>query len=124
MLTIIQTDKAPRAIGPYSQAIEYNGLLFVSGQIPINPVSGNIESDTIETQAKQVMENIQAILEINNLDFSNVIKTTCYLLEMNDFSKFNEIYASYFISKPARACLSVKELPKGSLCEIECIAYK
>lgn len=114
----------PKAIGPYSQAIEYNGLLYVSGQIPIDPLSGIIEGSEIESQAKRVMENIQAILEVNNLNFTNVVKTTCYLLEMSDFSKFNEIYASYFVSNPARSCISVKELPKGALCEIECIAYK
>ncbi|OOM11923.1 RidA family protein [Clostridium saccharobutylicum] len=124
MLKVTKTDKAPSAIGPYSQAISFGDLLFASGQIPLDPKSGEIVGGNIEEQATQVMKNISAILEANNIDFKNVIKTTCFLANMADFAKFNEVYAKYFISNPARSCVAVKELPKAVLCEVEVIAYK
>lgn len=124
MLEVTKTDKAPLAIGPYSQAISFGDLLFASGQIPLDPKSGEIVGGNIEEQATQVMKNISAILEANNIDFKNVIKTTCFLADMADFAKFNEVYAKYFISNPARSCVAVKELPKAVLCEVEVIAYK
>lgn len=124
MLEVTKTDKAPSAIGPYSQAISFGDLLFASGQIPLDPKSGEIVGGNIEEQATQVMKNISAILEANNIDFKNVIKTTCFLADMADFAKFNEVYAKYFISNPARSCVAVKELPKAVLCEVEVIAYK
>ncbi|NFR85242.1 MULTISPECIES: RidA family protein [unclassified Clostridium] len=124
MLKVTNTDKAPKAIGPYSQAISFGNLLFASGQIPLDPSSGEVVGEDIEEQATQVMKNIGAILESNEINFSNVIKTTCFLANMNDFSKFNEVYAKYFISNPARSCVAVKELPKNVLCEVEVIAVK
>lgn len=123
MLKITKTDKAPAAIGPYSQAISFGNLLFTSGQIAIDSKSGAIIGETIEEQTEQVIKNILAILEYNNIDFNNVIKTTCFLSDIADFEKFNEIYAKYFISNPARSCVSVKDLPKSALCEIEVIAH-
>lgn len=122
MLKITNTDKAPAAIGPYSQAVSFNEILFSSGQIPINPESGKVETDTIEGQSEQVMKNIAAILEEAGSSFENVIKTTCFLSDMKNFTAFNGIYEKYFISKPARSCVAVKELPKGVLCEVEVIA--
>ncbi|KFX58645.1 RidA family protein [Clostridium botulinum] len=124
MLKVTNTDKAPKAIGPYSQAISFGNLLFASGQIPLDPSSGEVVGEDIEEQATQVMKNIGAILESNEINFSNVIKTTCFIANMNDFSKFNEVYAKYFISNPARSCVAVKELPKNVLCEVEVIAAK
>ncbi|ACD22379.1 RidA family protein [Clostridium botulinum] len=124
MLKVTNADKAPKAIGPYSQAISFGDLLFASGQIPLDPLSGEIVGEDIEEQATQVIKNIGAILESNDINFSNVIKTTCFLANMNDFSKFNEVYAKYFISNPARSCVAVKELPKSVLCEVEVIAAK
>lgn len=123
MLKVTKTDKAPAAIGPYSQAVAFGGLLFTSGQIALNPENGEVVGSTIEEQAEQVMKNISAILEANNIDFNNVIKTTCFLADIADFTKFNEIYAKYFISNPARSCVAVRELPKSVLCEVEVIAY-
>jgi 2-iminobutanoate/2-iminopropanoate deaminase len=124
MLKITKTDKAPAAIGPYSQAVSFGDLLFTSGQIALDPVTGKVVGTTIEEQTEQVMKNLSAILEANNIDFNNVIKTTCFIADMGDFAKFNEIYAKYFVSKPARSCVAVKELPKSVLCEVEVIAYK
>ena len=124
MLKVTNTEKAPAAIGPYSQAVSFGDLLFTSGQIALDPATGEVVGTTIEEQTEQVMKNISAILEANNIDFNNVIKTTCFIAEMGDFAKFNEIYAKYFISKPARSCVAVKELPKSVLCEVEVIAYK
>lgn len=124
MLKITNTDKAPAAIGPYSQAVSVGDLLFTSGQIALDPASGDVVGTTIEEQTTQVMKNISAILEANNVKFENVVKTTCFLANMSDFGKFNEIYGEYFISKPARSCVAVKELPKNVLCEVEVIAYK
>lgn len=122
MLKVINTDKAPAAIGPYSQAIIYGNLLFTSGQIPINPATGEIQGTEIHAQAEQVMENISSILKEAGTRFENVIKTTCFLKNMEDFSAFNEVYGKYFTSKPARSCVAVRELPKDVLCEVEVIA--
>ena len=119
-----ETKKAPAAIGPYSQAVEINGLVFTSGQIAINPENGNIEATTIETQTEQVMKNLSAILEAAGTDMTKAVKTTCFLADMNDFSAFNEVYGKYFTTKPARSCVAVKTLPKNVLCEVEVIAAK
>ena len=124
MLKVTSTEKAPAAIGPYSQAIEFNNILFTSGQIPLDPATGEIVGTTIEEQAEQVMKNLGAILEANGIDSTNAIKTTCFLAEMADFGAFNEVYAKYFTGKPARSCVAVKQLPKNVLCEVEVIAAK
>lgn len=121
-MKVINTEKAPAAIGPYSQAIQMNEILFTSGQIPLNPETGNVETDTIEEQSRQVMENVGEILKAAGTSFQNVIKTTCFLADMEHFAAFNNIYAEYFISKPARSCVAVKTLPKNVLCEVEVIA--
>ena len=123
-MNLISTTKAPSAIGPYSQAYEVKGFIFTSGQIPINPETGEIISGGIAEQAEQSCKNIGAILEAAGTNFSNVIKTTCFLADMNDFAAFNEVYAKFFTSKPARSCVAVKTLPKNVLCEIEAIAVK
>ena len=122
MLKKLHTSNAPEAIGPYSQAIIYSGILFTSGQIAINPQTGNVESDTIEGQTDQVMKNLSAILNEAGTSFENVIKTTCFLKNMSDFAAFNGIYGQYFTSKPARSCVAAKELPKDVLVEVELIA--
>lgn len=122
MLQKISTDKAPAAIGPYSQGIILNGILFGSGQIPINPATGEIEGTDITTQAHQVMKNIGALLEAAGTDYTKVAKTSCFLADMSDFATFNEVYAQYFTEKPARSCVAVKTLPKNVLCEVEVIA--
>ena len=122
MLKKVSTDKAPGAIGPYSQAIICGDMLFTSGQIPINPQTGNIEATDITSQTEQVMKNLGAVLESAGTSFDNVVKTTCFLAEISDFAAFNEVYAKYFTSKPARSCVAVKDLPKGALCEVELIA--
>ena len=119
----IQTNNAPGAIGPYSQGYEVNGFVFTSGQIPVEPVSGTIP-EGIRAQAEQSCRNVGAILEAAGVGFENVVKTTCFLADMADFAEFNEIYAQYFVSKPARSCVAAKALPKGVLCEIEAIAVK
>ncbi len=121
-MRIISTEKAPAAIGPYSQGIITGDLLFASGQIPINPETGNVEAKTIEEQTKQVCKNIGELLKAAGSDFSKVVKTTCFLSDINDFAAFNAVYADYFVSKPARSCVAVKDIPKGVLCEIEIIA--
>ena len=123
-MTTISTKNAPAAIGPYSQAVEINGLVFTSGQIAINPENGNIEATTIETQTEQVRKNLSAILEAAGTDMTKAVKTTCFLADMNDFSAFNEVYGKYFTTKPARSCVAVKTLPKNVLCEVEVIAAK
>ena len=120
----VATDKAPSAIGPYSQAIVCGDMVFTSGQIPINPASGNVETTTIEEQAKQVMENLGAVLEAAGSSFEKAVKTTCFLADMNDFAAFNAVYAEYFTTKPARSCVAVKTLPKNVLVEVEVIATK
>ena len=122
MKKVIATTNAPAAIGPYSQAIEYNGMVYASGQIPVNPATGEVESDNIEGQADQSLKNVGAILKEAGLDYSNVIKTTCFLADMADFATFNSVYAQYFTSNPARSCCAVKDLPKGVRCEIEAVA--
>lgn len=119
----ISTNKAPAAIGPYSQAVILDNLLFTSGQIPILPESGNIEAQGITAQAEQVMKNIGAVLEEAGVDYEAVVKTTCFLSDMEDFAPFNDVYAKYFTGKPARSCVAVKQLPKNALCEVEVIAY-
>lgn len=118
----ISTEKAPAAIGPYSQAISIGDLLFTSGQIPINPATGNVEATDIEGQAKQAIENIGAILKEAGTTYENVVKTTCFLADMDDFAAFNAVYEKYFTEKPARSCVAVKTLPKNVLCEVEVIA--
>ncbi len=121
-MKIISTDKAPAAIGPYSQAYKVNGFLFTSGQIPLDPATGTIVGTEIAEQAEQSCKNIGAILEAAGLDFGKVIKTVCFLADMGDFAAFNAVYEKYFVSKPARSCVAVKTLPKNVLCEIEAIA--
>ena len=118
----VATQNAPGAIGPYSQAVKINGLLFTSGQIPINPASGNVEETTIEGQTRQVCENLKAIATAAGTSLDRAVKTTCFLAEIADFAAFNEVYGSYFTEKPARSCVAVKDLPKGVLCEVELIA--
>lgn len=118
----ISTDHAPAAIGPYSQAKAVGNFVFASGQIPIDPATGEIAGDTIETQAEQSCKNVGAILEAAGLGFDNVVKTTCFLADMADFAAFNAVYEKYFTSKPARSCVAVKQLPKDVLCEVEAIA--
>lgn len=118
----VSTNNAPNAIGPYSQAVKANGLLFTSGQIAINPATNTVEATTIEEQTTQVCENLKAVVETAGTDMSKVVKTVCFLADINDFASFNEIYGKYFTSKPARSCVAVKDLPKGVLCEVELIA--
>lgn len=118
----VATKNAPGAIGPYSQAVKVNGLLFTSGQIAINPASGEVEATTIEAQTKQVCENLKAVCEAAGTSLDKVVKTTCFLADIGDFAKFNEVYGTYFTSKPARSCVAVKDLPKAVLCEVEVIA--
>ena len=118
----VATEKAPAAIGPYSQAIVCNGMVFTSGQIPINPVNGNIEAVTIEEQAEQVMKNLGEVLSAAGSGFEKAVKTTCFLADMGDFAAFNGVYAKYFTTKPARSCVAVKTLPKNVLVEVEVIA--
>lgn len=121
-MKVIHTDKAPAAIGPYSQAMVFQNVLFTSGQIPVNPATGGIEGTTIEEQAEQVMKNLDAVLKEAGTGFENAVKTTCFLADMGDFAAFNEVYAKYFVNKPARSCVAVKTLPKNVLCEVEVIA--
>lgn len=118
----IYTKNAPDAIGPYSQAVKVNGLVFTSGQIAINPVSGNVEAVTIEEQTEQVCTNLKNVLEAADTSLEKAVKTVCFLKNMEDFAKFNEIYGKYFTEKPARSCVAVKQLPKDVLVEIEVIA--
>ena len=121
----IATKKAPAAIGPYSQGIVAGEFVFVSGQIPVNPETGNVESDNIEGQAKQSLTNVKAVLEEAGLSLKDVVKTTCFIADMSDFSTFNKVYSEFFTGTcPARSCVAVKELPKNVLCEVEVIAHK
>ena len=120
----IHTNNAPEAIGPYSQAVECGGLIYTSGQIAINPESGQIQSNDITGQTTQVMKNLTAVLEAAGSSVDKAIKTVCFLADMNDFASFNEIYGEYFTSKPARSCVAVKQLPKNALVEVEVIAEK
>ena len=118
----VSTEKAPAAIGPYSQAVIAGGVLYTSGQIPVNPETNAIAGDTIEEQAEQVMKNIKGLLDSQNAAFTDVVKTTCFLADIADFAAFNAVYAKYFTGNPARSCVAVKDLPKGVLCEVEVIA--
>lgn len=122
MMKVVYTEQAPAAIGPYSQAVILNDVLFTSGQIPVNPATGEIAGDTIEVQAEQVMKNLGAVLAEAGTSFENAVKTTCFLADMGDFAAFNDVYAKYFVNKPARSCVAVKTLPKNVLCEVEVIA--
>lgn len=120
----IQTENAPKAIGPYSQAIQSGSLLFVSGVMPIDPTTNTLVENTIEAQAKQVMKNIDGVLKAAGYTVDDVVKTTCFLSDINNFAAFNEVYGNYFTSKPARSCMAVKDLPKAVLVEVEVIANK
>ena len=121
-MKIIHTEKAPAAVGPYSQAIVIGDLVYTSGQIPLDPATGNIVQGDVQAQTEQVMTNLGAVLEEAGASFESAVKTMCFLADMNDIGAFNEIYAKYFTGKPARSCVAVKELPKGALCEVEVIA--
>ena len=118
----INTEKAPAAVGPYSQAVVVNGLLYTSGQIPLDPQTGAIVGSNITEQAEQVMKNLMAVLEAAGAKQENVVKTLCFLTDMKDFAAFNEVYARYFTNRPARSCVAVSSLPKGAVCEVEVIA--
>lgn len=122
-MRVISTEKAPKAIGPYSQGFEVNGSIYMSGQLPVNPENNNIP-EGIELQAEQSCKNVEAVLEAAGSSLEKVYKTTCFLANMNDFEAFNEVYQKYFLSKPARSCVAVKTLPRHVLCEIEAIAIK
>lgn len=122
MKKIISTDKAPAVVGPYSQAVKVGNTLYCSGQIGLDPVTGQMKGSDVRTQAEQVMENIAAVLAAADASFEDVVKTTCFLADINDFATFNEIYAKYFTGKPARSCVAAAALPKGALVEVEVIA--
>ncbi len=122
-MKMINTEKAPGAIGPYSQGFEVNGIVYTSGQIPVDPENGQVP-EGIAAQAEKSCQNVGAILEAAGTGFEKIFKTTCFLADMGDFAAFNEVYARYFISKPARSCVAVKTLPKGVLCEIEAMAER
>jgi len=124
MLKKVATQKAPAAIGPYSQAIVSGNLIFTSGQIPLDPVSGTMVGDDISSQTHRVCKNLEAVLTAAGGSLKSVVKTVCFLADMKDFSAFNEVYSQYFTERPARSCVAVKELPKGALVEIEAIAEK
>lgn len=122
MSKIIETDKAPKAIGPYSQAVVCGNVVYTSGQIAINPETGNVEAENIEAQTEQVCKNIKELLLASGSGIEKVVKTTCFLKNMEDFATFNAVYEQYFVSKPARSCVAVKELPKNVLVEIDTVA--
>lgn len=122
-MKVVSTDKAPAAIGPYSQGIIAGDMLFASGQIPINPATGEVEAVGIRDQATQAIKNVGEILKAAGTDFDHVVKTTCFIADIADFAAFNAVYAEYFTSNPARSCVAVKDLPKGVLCEVEVTAY-
>ena len=122
MIKKISSDKAPAAIGPYSQAVKCGNMLYTSGQIPLDPETGNIVEGGIREQAERIMKNLEALLKEAGTDFDSVVKTTCFIKDMADFAVFNEVYAKYFTNSPARSCVAVKELPKGALAEVEVIA--
>lgn len=121
-MKVVATEKAPKALGPYSQGYIHNGILYSAGQIAINPETDAVEADTIEGQTEQVCKNIGEILKAAGTTFDKVLKTTCFVADMGDFAAFNEVYGKYFTSKPARSCVAVKTLPKNVLCEVEVIA--
>lgn len=120
----VETNKAPKAIGPYSQAVVVGNLIFTSGQIPLNPQTGVLEGNDIKEQTHRVCQNLKAVLEASGSSLENTVKTVCYLSDMTNFSEFNEVYAQYFTQKPARSCVAVKELPKGALVEVDVVAEK
>lgn len=122
MNTIVSTSNAPAAVGPYSQAVRSGDLLFCSGQIALDPASGNLTGNDIKSQTEQVMKNISAVLAASGATFADVVKTTCFLADINDFAEFNVVYAQYFTGKPARSCVAAAALPKGALVEVEVIA--
>lgn len=122
MSKVVETDKAPKAIGPYSQAVIAGGFVYTSGQIAINPESGNVEAETIEAQTEQVCKNVKELLAASGCGIEKVVKTTCFLRNMEDFAAFNTVYEKYFVSKPARSCVAVRELPKNVLVEIDTVA--
>ena len=124
MINRIHTDKAPAAVGPYSQAIEVSGMVYTLGQIPLDPATGELVEGDIKAQAHQVFKNLRAVLTEAGTSMDNVVKTLCFLADMSDFAAFNQVYEEYFTEKPARSCVAVKELPKGALCEAEVIAVK
>ncbi|MDD6134010.1 MAG: RidA family protein [Selenomonadaceae bacterium] len=121
-MNVIHTNDAPAAVGPYSQAVLAGNTLYMSGQIAIDPAAGKIVATTIEDQAEQCCKNIEAVLKAAGTDMNHVVKTTCFLADIADFKAFNEVYAKHFISKPARSCVAVKDLPAGALCEVEALA--
>lgn len=121
-MKIVATEKAPKALGPYSQGYVHNGVLYTAGQIAINPEVNDVEATTIEAQTEQVCKNLEEVLKEAGTSFDKVLKTTCFLADMSDFAAFNEVYGKYFTSKPARSCVAVKTLPKEVLCEVELIA--
>lgn len=121
-MKVVSTEKAPKALGPYSQGYIHNGVFYSAGQIAINPETDEVESDNVSGQAERVCKNLGALLEAAGTSFDKVLKTTCFLADMGDFAAFNEVYAAYFTGKPARSCVAVKTLPKNVLCEIEMIA--
>lgn len=121
-MKIVATEKAPKALGPYSQGYVHNGVLYTAGQIAINPEVNDVEATTIEAQTEQLCKNLGEVLKEAGTSFDKVLKTTCFLADMSDFAAFNEVYGKYFTSKPARSCVAVKTLPKGVLCEVELIA--
>lgn len=121
-MKIVATEKAPKALGPYSQGYVHNGVLYTAGQIAINLEVNDVEATTIEAQTEQVCKNLGEVLKEAGTSFDKVLKTTCFLADMSDFAAFNEVYGKYFTSKPARSCVAVKTLPKGVLCEVELIA--
>ncbi len=118
----VSTSKAPAAIGPYCQAVVHNGLVFTSGQVPLDPATGSVAGDTIEQQSRQVCENLSAVLAAAGSGMDKVLKTTCFLSDMGNFAAFNDVYAEYFTQKPARSCVAVRTLPKNVLVEVECVA--
>ena len=118
----VSTSKAPAAIGPYCQAVVHNGLVFTSGQVPLDPATGSVAGDTIEQQSRQVCENLSAVLAAASSGMDKVLKTTCFLSDMGNFAAFNDVYAEYFTQKPARSCVAVRTLPKNVLVEVECVA--
>ena len=122
MSKIVYTNRAPEAVGPYSQAVVVGNMVYTSGQIAINPATGAVEADTIEGQTEQICKNLSAVLEAAGSSLEKVVKTTCFLADMGDFAAFNAVYAKYFVTKPARSCVAVKQLPKNVLAEVEVIA--
>ncbi len=120
----VETNKAPKAIGPYSQAVVVGNLIFTSGQIPLNPQTGVLMGNDIKEQTHRVCQNLKVVLEASGSSLENAVKTVCYLSDMTNFSEFNEVYAQYFTQKPARSCVAVKELPKGALVEVDVVAEK